>query len=320
MKTKKQNKVEEVISKIGAFSKASYKQDQLRAEYHKCQRQMWNIMYPEQLAKNDDYDMYQVKGYLKYLNQQEGFIASDELTEFSKSCEIFKKTLGKLESGAEGEEKAFKALDTIRCKKVILTNKAFHKNNHRTELDAIVFTQKAIFIVEVKNTHKEILIDEKGNYCRVKYNNRIIDSNIGVKMNEKDFLLRNALKKAKKERLNIVHIVVFSNSEIKVTNRYQYIQTCYLSDLPHIIENYQGEDIYTEKDFKKFSKEISKNECVQYFAADMDIERFKRNFAVLLIRLQEAKAERQPNVVVEAERKKPSALQRIFYPLTAMFH
>ena len=139
-------------------------------------------------------------------------------------------------------------------------------------------------------------------------------------MNEKDFLLRNALKKAKKERLNIVHIVVFSNSEIKVTNRYQYIQTCYLSDLPHIIENYQGEDIYTEKDFKKFSKEISKNECVQYFAADMDIERFKRNFAVLLIRLQEAKAERQPNVVVEAERKKPSALQRIFYPLTAMFH
>ena len=104
MKTKKQNKVEEVISKIGAFSKESYRQDKLREEYRKCQRQMWDIMYPEQQAKNDDYDMYQVKGYLKYLNQQEGFIASDELTEFSKSCDIFKKTLGKLESGAEGEE------------------------------------------------------------------------------------------------------------------------------------------------------------------------------------------------------------------------
>ena len=317
---KKTNRIEEVSSKIRAFRKHSYRQDQLRAEYHKCQREMWRIMYSEKTVNDNDYDMYQVKGYLKHLNQQAGFVASEEFTEFSKSCEIFKKTLGKLESGAEGEEKAFKALDTVRCKKLILTNKAFQKNNHRTELDAIVFTEKAIFIVEVKNTHREIYIDEKGNYCTVKYNNRNIQNNIGVKMNEKDFLLREALKSCRNDRLNIMHIVVFTNSKIKVTNRYQYIQTCYLSDLPHIIENYQGDNIYTEKDFKKFSKAIAKKECVQYFTADMDIERFKRNFAVLLIKLQEAKAERQTDVATVVERKKPSALQKLFFPLTALFH
>lgn len=314
------NRIEEVTSKIGAFKKQSYRQDQLRAEYRKCQRELWEIMCPERFMKHDDYDMCQIKDYLKHRNQQEGFIASEELAEFSKSCEIFKKTLGKLESGAEGEEKAFKALDTLRCKKLILTNKAFHKNNHRTELDAIVFTEKAIFIVEVKNTHKEILIDEKGNYCTVKYNNKTILNNIGVKMNEKDFLLRNALKKCRSERLNIIHIVVFANSKIKVTNRYQYVQTCYLSDLPHIIENYQGYNIYTDRDFKKFSRAIAKNECIQYFAADMDVERLKNNFASLVIKLEDAKVERQEKVNTENKKTKKSFIQKLFFPLTALFH
>lgn len=315
----KTNRIEEVSSKIRAFRKHSYRQDQLRAEYHKCQREMWRIMYSEKPVNDNDYDMYQVKGYLKHLNQQAGFVASEEFTEFSKSCEIFKKTLGKLESGAEGEEKAFKALDTIRCKKLILTNKAFQKNNHRTELDAIVFTEKAIFIVEVKNTHREIYIDEKGNYCTVKYNNRNIQNNIGVKMNEKDFLLREALKSCRNDRLNIMHIVVFTNSKIKVTNRYQYIQTCYLSDLPHIIENYQGADIYTERDFKKFNKTIAKKECEQYFSADMDIEGFKHNFASLVVKLQDAQAERQQEACEDMNIRKKGFFQKVFLSLTALF-
>lgn len=54
-------------------------------------------------------------------------------------------------SGNAGERKAFWSIDTIRCKKTLLKNVEFRNGEHRTELDGIVFTDKAIFVIEVKN-------------------------------------------------------------------------------------------------------------------------------------------------------------------------
>ena len=34
--------------------------------------------------------------------------------------------------------------------------------------DIIVLTQKAIYLLEIKNTKRDVIIDERGNYIKVK--------------------------------------------------------------------------------------------------------------------------------------------------------
>lgn len=63
-----------------------------------------------------------------------------------KICNLIKSEF----SGNAGERKAFWSIDTIRCKKTVLKNVEFRNGEHRTELDGIVFTVKAIFVIEVR--------------------------------------------------------------------------------------------------------------------------------------------------------------------------
>lgn len=66
-------------------------------------------------------------------------------------------------------------------------------------------------------------------------------------MNDKTYLLRGVLQDAGVENPNIISLVVFTNNNISVTNNFPFIQHCFLSSLPHLIDNYQGADLYAEE-------------------------------------------------------------------------
>ena len=77
---------------------------------------------------------------------------------------------------------------------IILKNIELKDGDDRTELDAVVITPYGITIVEVKNTARDIFIDENGNYYRTgEFLNW--DCNIVQKMNLKEDLLKRALEK-----------------------------------------------------------------------------------------------------------------------------
>lgn len=151
-------------------------------------------------------------------------MADEELQRFKNGSKTFCNLIKAEVSGNRGEAKAFRTLQFILSKNIILKNVELSDGNLRTELDAVVITPSAITIIEVKNTAKNIFIDENGNYFRtgefLKW-----DCNIAEKMSAKEELLRKVLAADSMNQIQIRSIVVFTDNRIEVQNKYSRIRT-----------------------------------------------------------------------------------------------
>ena len=123
-----------------------------------------------------------------------------------------------------------------------------------------------------------------------------LDCNIGEKMNDKVYLLREALKSAGYSIANIVSLVVFTNSSMHVDNRYDYITTCFLGNLPHIIERYDGKPIYNDSNISAMMESVSNAECKEAYPLEIDINQYKYRFANLMATLEEANEKRSETI------------------------
>lgn len=252
----KENRIKEIINAMHSFSKDAYHKEELLPEYLELQKELINLTFNDSHAENGKLRIWDVENHLEKLNEECGHIADKELEVFKEDSKFICNAIKSEFSGNAGEYKAFRSLETLRCKNSMMKNIEFKSGDHRTEIDAIVFTEKAVFIIEVKNPHRDIYIDERGNYCRVG-DTMHLDCNIGEKMNDKVYLLREALKSARYSNANIVSLVVFTNSSMHVDNRYDYITTCFLGNLPHIIERYDGKPIYGDSNISAMMESVS---------------------------------------------------------------
>ena len=284
---KNHERINTIIKAMPSFSKELYSKDELLPELLEIQKELVALTFNDEHAENARLRIWDVENHLEKLNNDRGHVADEELKKFMEGCKIICNSIKSEMSGNAGEYKAFRSIEMIRCKKSVLKNIEFVLGDHRTELDGIILTEKAIFIVEVKNPSKDVLIDERGNYCRIG-TTMVFDKNIGEKMNDKTYLLREALKTAGYDNPNIVTLVVFTNNNINVENRYEYIKTCFLGELPHIIERHKGDVLYTEDDFKKMEGAIEANKCHESYPLPLDINQFKTDFATVMVKLEEA--------------------------------
>ena len=280
-------RINEILNSMNSFKKELYNKQEILPELFALQDELVNLTFNGIHAENGNLRIWDVESHLDKLNADCGHIADELLEKFKSDCKIICNTIKAEKSGQAGEYKAFRSIETLRCKNSVLKNVEFVFNDHRTELDAIVVTEKAVFIVEVKNPSKDIYIDERGNYCRVS-DTLIFDKNIGEKMNEKDYLLREALKNCGIENINIQNIIVFTNSSMHVENRFPYVNTCYLSELPHIIGGYNGDRIYTDTEIDSIITAIKDNKCHESYPLPLDMSEFKNTFAVLMTTLENA--------------------------------
>ena len=190
------------------------------------------------------------------------------------------------------EAKAFRTLQFIRSKNTILKNVELSDEDLRTELDAVVITPGAITIIEVKNTAKDIFIDENGDYFRtgeyLKW-----DCNIAEKMTLKEEMLRKALAADGIEDIRIRSIVVFTDNRIEVQNRYSRVRTCFVSQLAYIIDGFKNEKPYSDEEMEKIESAIRTAESKESYPFDFDVAQYKLNFATVMTMLEEASAKEE---------------------------
>ena len=279
------NRINEIAAHITAFSKDAYYREELLPELMELQKQLINLVFNGTHAETSHLRIWDVERHLDQMNADCCHVADELLAQVLINCKKICNMIKSEFSGNAGEKKAFWSIDTIRCKKTVLKNVEFRNGEHRTELDGIVFTDKAIFIIEVKNPSRDIYIDERGNYCRIG-TTMTYDKNIGEKMNEKVSLLKDALAGSGIENINIENIVVFANNNIRVDNRYTYINTCFLSDMPHIIEKYSGSISYSDEDIYSMVASVYKAQCHEAYPLTIDMQQFKLDFATLLATLE----------------------------------
>lgn len=181
----------------------------------------------------------------------------------------------------------------------------------RTEIDALVITPKCLTIVEVKNTSKNILIDEEGNYYRtgefLKW-----DCNIAEKMAVKEELLRKVLEAAGYGHIRIRSVVVFTNNRIEVQNKYTQIRTCFVNHLAYVIDGFRLDETISMNDMDCIHDVIENAMCQEAYPFEFDARQYQADFAYLLATLEfaKAKAEAQAEMVAEYEQHHERVIQQ----------
>lgn len=280
----KEERKRKILASITSFNKEKYTKEELINECTKFEKEIVRLTFNEQHA-----DLYKLKlcnvfQHFEHLNAEKNYLYTEQLNRFkSINAEVIN-MIKKYKSGSTGEFYAVKSLKTISCPKIIKNNIELSKDEFTTEIDSLVITEKGIYIIEVKNTRKDILIDEYGNYIRLGDVDSF-DCQIGEKMNHKEYLIREALFDIGLD-IRIKSLVVFTNYEINVTNKYKYIQHCFLSDLPHIIELDELPKIYSQSEMKKIALSILDQEVKKEYSLEFDIAEFKDAFATLMSDLE----------------------------------
>ncbi len=276
----------EILKAMPSFSKDLYNKAELLPELFRLQSELVTLTFNGEHAENAQLKIWDVYNHLAKINEDREHIADELLQRFHEGCKIINESIRGEITGNKGEYKALRSIETIRSKYMVLQNIELASGDHRTELDIIVFTGKAVFIVEVKNPTKDIVIDENGNYCRNSNGYISFDKNIGEKMNDKAFLLRSVLQKAGIGDPNITSMVVFTNYNIKVTNNFPFIKHCFLSSLPHLIDNFEGEPIYTDETITQMVRSVEEAKYTGNYALPLDMSQFKQTFADLMVALE----------------------------------
>lgn len=300
-----QKRTEEIERSITAFTRDSYHKSELLPEMLKLQSEVVNLTFNEQHADNASLRLYDVTKHFAQINKNCGNICDKELAAFEKSskgiCNLIKAEI----SGQKGEAYAFKSLKDLTCKNLVLKNIELENEGNRSELDAIVITEKGIFLVEVKNTHKNVLIDKSGKYYR--NGNRLrFDCYLKEKMNIKETLLSDVLGNAGFNNVPIFSIVAFTCGSIEVQNYCKDLTATFASNLIYHIEFCDVQKRFNEGDMAAIYDAIKKAKCFEYYPVSEEIKEFKRNYTELIVKLESINSARE--IIEEKESKVNTAL------------
>lgn len=299
----KAKRIEELMDSMNSFGKDGYCKSELLGEMFALQQEIVKLAFNDEQAETANLKILDVEKYLEQINEECGHVADKELQKFRESsktlCNLIKAEI----SGIRGEYKAFKALEYLRSQNIIMRNVELSNGKTRTEIDALVITSKCLTIVEVKNTAKNILIDEEGNYYRTGEFLRW-DCNIAGKMSVKEELLRKVLEDAGYGHIRVRSVVVFTNNRIEVQNKFTQIRTCFVNHLAYIIDGFRMDESITLDDMENIQNAVEDAACREAYPFEFDARQYQADFASLLATLELSKAKEQDEMVSENQQER----------------
>ena len=155
-----EEKLNTVLAKLTSFSKTKYIKADIESELRKLQQELLVIVFDEEHAQKAHLTIWDVYNRLERENAERGGIADELLAVFKEECKSFNNLIRAEISGNWGETQTMCRLSYLNTTNKILRNVQLVNEDRTSELDIVVFTKKAAFILEIKNTKKNVLIDE----------------------------------------------------------------------------------------------------------------------------------------------------------------
>ena len=272
----KNDRAKEIMDRMTAFENDKYTREELLNETFKLQSEMATITFGGCQAEGKRF--YDISDYYTEMNNSRNVVSNETIERFRKECGEATNCIRGIISGMKGENKTFYKLNDLVSIHSIRKNIEIDNGSAKTEIDALVVTEKAAFIIEVKNTKRDVFIDTDGQYYRTGEFLRW-DSNLGSKLSFREAYVRKMAEKSGIDNIKVVKIVVFTDNRISVQNKCQDITTCFLSQLTSLIDTYQGENIITLSEIDNFMKQIDSIRTVTRYEPNFDVQAFKRDFA-----------------------------------------
>lgn len=220
------------------------------------------------------------------MNNAAGNVADDELKKLSRLSNVFSNHVRAQQSGITGEDKVEHYLGYMKSNHMVLRNLQLSDGVHNTEIDFLVLKQGVATIVEVKNSRRDVYIDENGDmYKTGRYEN--FDSHLGAKMDFRAEIIKQLLKDAGFENMKVEKVVVFTNNRIQVQKDYRGFRVCFLSRLPHLIDDFYGTGVIQfTKYLQQMADYIQSKDLNEYYPFEMDVQEFKEAFVDAYLKIK----------------------------------
>lgn len=278
---------ESLLSSLKGLSKDVYSREELLLEMDLLEEEMAQIVFEDGLDIPSEYvHMSYIMKHLHIMNNAAGNVADDELKKLSRLSNVFSNHVRAQQSGITGEDKVEHYLGYMKSNHMVLRNLQLSDGVHNTEIDFLVLKQGVATIVEVKNSRRDVYIDENGDmYKTGRYEN--FDSHLGAKMDFRAEIIKQLLKDAGFENMRIEKVVVFTNNRIQVQKDYRGFRVCFLSRLPHLIDDFYGTGVIQfTKHLQQMADYIQSKDLNAYYPFEMDVQEFKEAFVDAYLKIK----------------------------------
>lgn len=280
-------KRESLLSSLKGLNKDVYSREELLPEMDQLEKEMAQIVFEDGLDIPAEYvHMTYIMKHLHEMNNEARNVADQELKKLSRLASIFSNHVRAQQSGITGEDRVEQYLGYMKSNHVVLRNLQLSDGVHNTEIDFLVLKQGVATIVEVKNSKRDIYIDEAGDMYKIgRYEN--FDSHLGTKMDFRAEVIKQLLKDAGFENMKIEKVVVFTNNRIQVQKDYRGFRVCFLSRLPHLIDDFYGTGVIQfTKHLQQIADFIQSKDLNEYYPFDMDVQEFKESFVDAYLKIK----------------------------------
>lgn len=275
----KATRVNEIMNRMTAFENDRYTRDEMLNEFFKLQNEMAIIAFGD--AQSEGKRFYDISDHYSDLNLSRNNKSEELVENFRRECGEATNYIKAEVSGRKGESKAFYKLNYLLSAHSIRKNIEIGDLSKKTEIDALVVTEKAAFIIEVKNTKRDIFIDADGQYYRtgefLKW-----DSNLGAKLALREAFVRKAAEQAGIKNIRIEKIVVFTDNRVRVQNKCKSIRTCFLNQLTSVIDTYKGQKEMSLSEIDNLMATVDEMTTVTSYSPDINVQQLKADFAELV--------------------------------------
>lgn len=299
MKTMEERK-DEILKAVSSCDREKYYKNEVLPEMLKLESEIVETVFNEDHNETAHLKLRDVERHLDQLNEASGGIANVELEQFIAGSKKVSNLIRAEISGNCGETKAFKSLSRIKGNYKLLKNVELSDGQTRTELDGIVVTPKGVFIIEVKNTRKDIFIAEDGKYYRTGKYLRL-DSNLGEKMELRRELLTSVLRDGGVKDIAVNNLIVFTNDTVEITNECKTLKTTFLCQLPHLINDCDESLLYSDSEINHIAEIIESARSPEMYPLGFDAWKFKQDFVSIILKLEYASSARAELETVEQE-------------------
>lgn len=287
---------QQILASMTALRKPTYANRDMLDELLKFKEEVIRGTFAREHAERLHFE--DVLSHLESLDVEAGGVATEQIASFSKMTEAAGKLLATSISGNAGEEKVSRTLQTLTCPNNVFRNVELTVGEQTCEIDFVVITPKAIFCIEVKNTKNDTLIDINGNLVRAS-DGKMYDCNLGDAVRQREYMLRSLFAHSgicsENQLPDIKSYVVSANSRINFTNYFRHINSCCVTGLPFIIEEYCKNSLHQDLCIEMVSDVICQGWIERTYPVGFDVEAFRQSFAEIVATLELAKCKAQEN-------------------------
>ena len=223
-----------------------------------------------------------------------GLQNTDSFLSFKQDMEMLGRKIALMISGIRGEKKGFRALKPLEfdCDTRVLRNVCLKNDEGESEIDAIVVAPYGVFVIEIKQRKKPVVITADGFYQKV--DNPDYQYPLGERMCCKEMLLREAMGTA----LDVpVYPVLFLVSDSEVTDHFGRVMTVNCNTAVYSIRSYAGGSTCLSSN--RISEIVDSIEASRFeakYPCRLDCERLIENFANLMDQIETAEERKETRV------------------------